>query len=197
FTKTFFMGAASPDGYWQAGLYPTAAAAYSIGTTSLPINNIYLQNSPIIISDATHKVSAQDVEALLISAVGSVKFQMWKMKKAVAEKGEDAARWHVGVIAQQVRDALTAAGLDWTSYGLITYEEVEIEVVRDSDGNLTPADPDQNLIEVDADGFVCIQSDQDAVIEKNDALYFTTGVYMLRMEEFLALRMAYIESKLP
>lgn len=197
FTKAFFMGAASPDGYWLPGLYPTAAAAYSIGTTSLPINNIYLQNSPIIISDATHKVSAQDVEALLISAVGSVKFQMWKMKKAVAEKGEDAARWHVGVIAQQVRDALTAAGLDWTSYGLITYEEVEIEVVRDSDGNLTPADPDQNLIEVDADGFVCIQSDQDAVIEKNDALYFTTGVYMLRMEEFLALRMAYIESKLP
>lgn len=197
FTKAFFMGAASPDGYWQAGLYPTAAAAYSIGTTVLPVNNIYLQNSPIIISDATHKVSAQDVEALLISAVGSVKFQMWKMKKAVTEKGEDAARWHVGVIAQQVRDALIAAGLDWTSYGLITYEEVEIEVVRDGDGNLTPADPDQNLIEVDTDGFVSIQSDQDTVTEKNGALYFTTGVYMLRMEEFLALRMAYIESQLP
>lgn len=137
------------------------------------------------------------METLLISAVGSVKFQMWKMKKAVTEKGEDAARWHVGVIAQQVRDALIAAGLDWTSYGLITYEEVEIEVVRDGDGNLTPADPDQNLIEVDTDGFVSIQSDQDTVTEKNGALYFTTGVYMLRMEEFLALRMAYIESQLP
>ncbi|MDH6840029.1 tail fiber domain-containing protein [Escherichia coli] len=196
FTKAFFMGAASPDGYWQAGLYPTAAAAYSIGTTSLPINNIYLQNSPIIISDATHKLGVQDVEALLISAVGTVKFQMWKMKKAVTEKSADAARWHVGVIAQQVRDALIAAGLDWTSYGLLTYEEVEVEVVRDSEGNLTPADPDQNMIEVDANGFVSIQSEQDTVTEKNGALYFTTGVYMLRMEEFLALRMAYIESQL-
>lgn len=195
FTKAFFMGGASPDGYWPAGLYPTAAATYSIGTTVLPVNNIYLQNSPIIISDATHKTDIQDVDEILISAVGSVKFQMWKMKKAVTEKGEDGARWHVGVIAQQVRDALIANGLDWTKYGLITYEEVEIEVTRDTDGNLTPVDPNQNLIEVDSNGHVHIQSEQDSVVEKEDALHFTSGRYMLRMEEFLALRLTYIESK--
>lgn len=196
FTKAFFMGAASPDGYWPAGLYPTAAATYSIGTTALPVNNIYLQNSPIVISDATHKANIQDVDSRLVAAIGTVKFQMWKLRKAISEKGEDSARWHVGVIAQQVRDALIAAGLDWTNYGFITYEEVEIEVVRDADGNLTPVDHDQNLIDVDANGFVSIQSEHDAVIEKNDKLYFTTGAYMLRMEEFLTLKMAYMESKL-
>jgi len=41
----------------------------------------------------------------------------FRFKDAVAKKG-DAARIHVGVIAQEVRDAFTAEGLDATRYGL-------------------------------------------------------------------------------
>lgn len=87
---------------------------------------------------------------------------MWKMNSAVALKGENDARWHVGYIAQQVRDALIAAGLDWTKYGLITYESwPAVSETYDENGvQLTD------------------------VVEAGE-------IYMLRMEECLIVEAAY------
>lgn len=195
FTKAFFMGAASPDGFWAAGLYPTATATYSIGTPTLTINNLYLQNAATVISDETHKSDITDTDEALINAVGSVPFKMWKLKKAISEKG-DNARWHFGVIAQQVRDAIVDAGLDWKEYGLIVYDEVSIPVMQDADGVITPVDANQNLIETEEDGTLTITSEQDRLTEVDGVLTFSRGTYMMRMEEFFALRMAYIERKL-
>ncbi|WP_442801152.1 tail fiber domain-containing protein [Serratia rubidaea] len=196
FTKAFFMGAASPDGYWPAGLYPTAPATYSIGSSALPVKNIYLQNPPVVICDTTHKTEVRSVEDLLLDAVGSVAFCAYKMKNAVAKKGSKNARYHIGVLAQDVRDAITAVGLDWRQYALIAYEEAEIEIARDDHGNLIPLSPEQTLIATDKNGHVHIESEQDRVVEKEGKRLFVRGTYMLRMEEFLALRMAYIERKL-
>lgn len=195
FTKAFFMGAASPDGFWAAGLYPTATATYSIGTPTLTINNLYLQNAATVISDKTHKSDITDPDEALINAVGSVPFKMWKLKKAISEKG-GSARWHFGVIAQQVRDAIIDAGLDWKEYGLIVYDEVSIPVMQDADGVITPVDANQNLIETEEDGTLTITSEQDRLTEVDGVLTFSRGTYMMRMEEFFALRMAYIERKL-
>lgn len=195
FTKAFFMGAASPDGYWAAGLYPTATATYNIGAPTLTINNLYLQNAATVISDETHKSDITDPDEALINAVGSVPFKMWKLKKAISEKG-DNARWHFGVIAQQVRDAIVDAGLDWKEYGLIVYDEVSIPVMQDADGVITPVDANQNLIETEEDGTLTITSEQDRLTEVDGVLTFSRGTYMMRMEEFFALRMAYIESKM-
>lgn len=195
FTKAFFMGAASPDGFWAAGLYPTATATYSIGTPTLTINNLYLQNAATVISDKTHKSDITDPDEALINAVGSVPFKMWKLKKAISEKG-GSARWHFGVIAQQVRDAIVDAGLDWKEYGLIVYDEVSIPVMQDADGVITPVDANQNLIETEEDGTLTITSEQDRLTEVDGVLTFSRGTYMMRMEEFFALRMAYIESKM-
>ncbi|MBW9420150.1 tail fiber domain-containing protein, partial [Enterobacter roggenkampii] len=41
---------------------------------------------------------------------------------SLEQKGE-GARWHFGVIAQQVRDAFAAHGMDGTRFGLLCYDE--------------------------------------------------------------------------
>ena len=54
---------------------------------------------------------------------------------SVRVKGGEAARWHFGVIAQQVRDAFAARGLDGTRYGLLCYDEWgETLALLDEDG---------------------------------------------------------------
>ena len=50
----------------------------------------------------------------------AITFKWWN---AIQDKGEENARWHYGVIAQQVRDAFIAHGLDGTDYGLLCYDE--------------------------------------------------------------------------
>ena len=64
------------------------------------------------------------------------------MEGRCCRKGVDGARLHFGVIAQQVKDAFEAEGLDALSYGLLChdawedqYEEIQEQAI-DGDGNL-------------------------------------------------------------
>lgn len=140
---------------------PVTGATYDIGSSVLPYRDIYSQNAAIVVSDENHKEEIQDIPEELLEAWGKINFQMWKMKAAVAEKG-DEARWHMGLIAQQVRDVLIAEGLDWKQYGLITYEQWSSKpAVKDSHGN--------EVIPAKAAG----------------------EIYMLRMDECLAIEAAY------
>ena len=76
--------------------------------------------------------------------MGDVQLIAFRWLVQLQEKG-DNARWHFGVIAQQVRDAFAARGLDGTRYGLLCYDEWEdvyeplIEYVI-TDGKLEPRD---------------------------------------------------------
>lgn len=74
--------------------------------------------SPDVLSEfmGSHK------EAIL-DAWTDVQIIAYQWLEAIAVKGEDIARWHFGVIAQQVRDAFIAHGLDGTRFGLLCYDE--------------------------------------------------------------------------
>ncbi len=61
----------------------------------------------------------------------------------MGEKGLNAARYHIGVIAQEVVQCFIDHDLDWRKYGIITYEKWDaIEAVEyqaavfDEDGKL-------------------------------------------------------------
>lgn len=151
----------------DAGIIPTTTAKYDIGNPTSTINNLYVQNAPTVVSDKEHKEEIQDISDELLDAWGDVNFQMWKMKAAVLEKGSDEARWHVGYIAQDIRDVLTKAGLDWTRYGLITHTKWDAQdAVLDEEG--------------------------EAVEPAKEA----GEIYMLRMEECLTVEMAYQRRKI-
>ncbi|WP_046852181.1 tail fiber/spike domain-containing protein [Raoultella planticola] len=96
-----------------------------IGSATVPVTDIYVQNDVHVTSDKWWKdiigrVSENDA---LMGAWGALSYKLYQMKAAVAEKGKDEARIHAGLIAQDIITAFTDAGLDWTRYGLISLEE--------------------------------------------------------------------------
>lgn len=106
-------------------------------TTTLAIagtvfKDCFLQNAPTVVSDERHKSNIRAIDDELLDAWGTIDFKMWQLNAAIDEKGAENARWHVGLIAQQVKDALTNAGLDWTKYGLITYESWESDEEKEA-----------------------------------------------------------------
>jgi len=71
----------------------------------------------------------------VLDAWASVGYAQFKFNDAVARKGE-GARWHFGVIAQRVKEAFEAAGLDAFAYGLLCYDEWgERDAIVDGEGN--------------------------------------------------------------
>lgn len=106
--------------------------ALTIGASNAAVANIFLQNAPVVVSDERHKSNIQAIPEELLDAWGDLNFSMWQLSAAIEKKGEAGARWHTGFIAQQVRDALLAHGLDWTKYGLITYETWEADEYREA-----------------------------------------------------------------
>ena len=99
---------------------------YDLGSSSYRWDDIYATNGTIQTSDRNEK---QDIEELseaekrvAVAAKGLLRKFRWK--SAVSEKG-DGARVHFGIIAQDLKAAFEAEGLDAGRYGMFIYEEWE------------------------------------------------------------------------
>lgn len=109
---------------WDIGsnIVPTSSASRDIGSNTNRIRDVYLVNAPNVTSDARKKSFVAPIDDALLDAWETIPFSQWKLNDAVAQKG-DAARVHVGYIAQKVEAALKAKGINPDTYGLITYGE--------------------------------------------------------------------------
>lgn len=117
-------------------MFPLTTSDTDLGKTGNRWNNIYLQNAPNVVSDSTYKTEPQAIPDAVLDAVGDVDIVQFKLLTAVA-KGEENARLHVGVIAQQLVDAFASHGLDATEYGVVLYDSWDDEpAVLDDDGNV-------------------------------------------------------------
>ena len=85
--------------------------------------NEYFQTNPNVSSDERIKSSISSIPDDVLDAWADVDWSQFQMVDAIAEKGEDKARLHTGVVAQRVRDAFTEHGLDATRYGFFCYDE--------------------------------------------------------------------------
>uniref|UniRef100_UPI003009EC89 tail fiber domain-containing protein n=1 Tax=Acinetobacter ursingii TaxID=108980 RepID=UPI003009EC89 len=106
---------------------PNITATYSLGYSSNNIKDIFLQNAPTVVSDVRYKTDiAEFSEQELNCAVACGKlYRKYKLNAAVDEKGANAARYHAGVIAQEIVKCFIDHDLDWRQYGIITYEKWE------------------------------------------------------------------------
>ena len=120
----------------------------------------------------------------MLDAWGDVQIIAFQWLESIRNKGEDDARWHFGVIAQQVRDAFVARGLDGTRYGLLCYDEWgdEFEDVIDGEGNKTG---EQRLVLVAGNRWG-IRADQCLFLE---------AAYQRRRCDRIEARLLAIESK--
>jgi len=117
---------------FSGGFYPVPDNAKDLGTSSYRWDDIYATNGTIQTSDANEKqqiAPLTDAEMVAAKAI-SAGFKTFKWNDSVEEKG-DAARIHSGVIAQEVEQAMTDAGLDAGDYGFFisaTWWETQTEV---------------------------------------------------------------------
>jgi hypothetical protein len=84
---------------------PATDNSRSLGTAAYRWSVVYAGTGAINTSDARAKCDIGAVDAALLDAWGAVEWRRFRFGEAVAVKGE-AARWHVGLIAQDVRDAI-------------------------------------------------------------------------------------------
>lgn len=103
---------------------PGADNTQTLGDGSFRWSTVYAGTGAINTSDEREKQQIHDVDAAALRAVRRIQFKQFKFNDAVESKGE-GARWHFGVIAQQVKEAFEAEGLDAFAYGLLCYDKWE------------------------------------------------------------------------
>lgn len=94
----------------------------NLGAASARWKEFFCANGTINTSDGRLKSFPKEIDDSVLDAWGDVRLITYQWLDAIREKGIDA-RWHTGVIAQQVRDAFAARGLDGTHYGLLCYDQ--------------------------------------------------------------------------
>lgn len=83
----------------------------SLGLSSNPFSNCYLQNAVTVVSDRNAKNSIQEIDDVVLQAWSEVKPKQYKLN------GDD--NWSFGYIAQDIVDAFTKHGLDYKKYNIV------------------------------------------------------------------------------
>ena len=123
--------------------FPNTDNTLNLGTGGNRWSTVYASNGTINTSDGNEKQQIQDI-TVAEKAVGQTLkglMKSFKFNDAVDKKGENA-RIHFGVIAQDVKAAFEAQGLDATKYGVFcsdTWYEVNGSAY-DTEGNLNTKD---------------------------------------------------------
>lgn len=153
-------------------IQPRTTNSYNIGSASLTFSNGYFQNAITVVSDRNEKDDISSIPDMVLDIWEKINYSQWKMKSAKALKG-DEARFHTGIIAQDIRDAFENAGLNATDYGMLIYEKWDS--IEATDYQAAVYDESGNMI-----------TDEVQAVEGRDA----GEIWMVRMEECLALEAA-------
>lgn len=115
---------------WKAGkisMHPGTDNSTTLGRNSNRWSVVYAGTGSINTSDSRCKSSVASASDTLLDAVGNVPIHTFQFTDAVKKKGVDAARFHVGVVAQEVQQAFSQKGLDAARYGLFCHDEWQDE----------------------------------------------------------------------
>ena len=99
----------------------------ALGGPSARWTTVYAVTGSINTSDRNLKENIESLssEELRVASSISKIVKRYQLKDSVKEKGSESARYHVGVIAQEVEDAFTAEGLEARSYSLFCEDTLE------------------------------------------------------------------------
>lgn len=99
----------------------------TLGAAAARWEQLYAGTGSINTSDIRAKSSIATASDTLLDAIGAVPIHTFQFTDAVKKKGADAARFHTGVIAQEVASAFQGHGLDAARYGLFCHDEWQDE----------------------------------------------------------------------
>lgn len=123
------------------GLLSGADNGRVLGSASLRWSTVYAGTGTINTSDEREKHWRGELSLAELRAAKRIiaELGVYQWNDAVAEKGEDGARLHFGVRAQQAFAIMEDEGLDWGRYAWACYDqwEEQTEPVVDEDGEPT------------------------------------------------------------
>lgn len=93
------------------------------GSSNYRWSEVFSGTGAINTSDSRVKSSVASASDALLNAVGAVPIHTFQFTDAVEKKGANTARFHAGVIAQEVASAFQEHGLDAARYGLFCHDE--------------------------------------------------------------------------
>lgn len=107
-----------------SNIVPNLDNVRDFGTAALRGRTAFFGTGSINTSDVRHKPIREKIPENVLDAWSVVDWGTWfKFDDAIAEKGEDGARWHFGLIAQHVEKVFAEHGIDGFSLGLLCYDE--------------------------------------------------------------------------
>tara|TARA_B100001105_G_scaffold236652_1_gene212625 strand:+ start:27822 stop:30008 length:2187 start_codon:yes stop_codon:yes gene_type:complete len=127
-------------------VYPGFDNSQTLGKSGKRWSQLYAGTATINTSDEREKQDIGAIPDAWLDAWADVQWVRFKFKDAAVSKGADGARWHIGMVAQRVRDAFAARGIDALAIGLLCYDEWPgSPEVLDDEGTVTmPAAPAGN-----------------------------------------------------
>lgn len=111
FFRNFGSGNATLFSLQAASLTPGADNVRSLGTAALRFSTVFAGTGTISTSDAALKKHVGRVPEAWLDAWGDVEWCRYRFK--------GGTRWHVGLVAQRVRDVFASHGLDACALGLL------------------------------------------------------------------------------
>lgn len=116
---------------------PAVDNGQTLGAPGSRWSVVYAATGTINTSDERAKDEIEAIPDVWLDAWADVQWMRFKFSDSIRLKGT-SARWHVGLIAQRVRDAFIAHGLDAFQIGLLCWDEwSEQPEVLDADGTIT------------------------------------------------------------
>ncbi|RMB11908.1 tail fiber domain-containing protein [Eilatimonas milleporae] len=100
---------------------PRTDNTFSFGTASRRATVVYAATGTIQTSDARTKQDRALISDSLLDAVDGTELVTYRLRDAVAEKG-DGARLHTGAVAQEFEAALTANGIDGDTIAALCHD---------------------------------------------------------------------------
>lgn len=125
----FYLGQNDTDRVFlnSTGFQPASDNTFTLGSASYRWSVVYAGNGTINTSDEREKDQIQPIDDAVLRAWSKVNYSQYKFKDAVAKKG-NGARWHIGLVAQRVKEAFESEGLDAFAYGLLCYDEWQDDI---------------------------------------------------------------------
>lgn len=106
------------------------------GTADHRVGQIYTSANPIVTSDEETKTDITDIEEKVLRAWENVEYKTYRNKQDVEDKG-DSARYHIGYVAQQIKESFEKEGVDPFRYGILCFDEwEEKKAVYDGEGRM-------------------------------------------------------------
>ena len=119
-------------------LRPSTANARKCGTTAFPWSGGATQTAFAVTSDARFKTLISDIPGILLDIWEELQYKAYKFTDRVEAKGDDA-RWHLGLVTQDVDAAFAKHGRDARDYALFCHDvwESQYERVQTNEGEMT------------------------------------------------------------